>query len=173
MKTKNSFVPILAIMFAILLSSCDNDNDNGNNNDWVIDIYPIWFEMKVNDANGSTRLNPVADADFLQNTYITYSGQTFKATIYTEDSKSRFYLPIFYGLVLTTDNNGTPYLFFGEFDGAKNTEDESFTIHWGDGSTDVVSYDNKVTISGKEIDRDIHYYVNGEETDTHQLTFIK
>lgn len=167
MKAKHLLLAMIATICSLSLCSCSNDDDDGNN--YVFDAAPIYFEMQVTDASGASLLDPAANAKFINDTYISLNGEDYPVV---EIPESRAYSAVFYGLVLTENRNGEPCLFVGEFDGLVNTDDTSFTIHWGDGTTDVVSYSNKTTINGSDVNIDRHYYLNGEETG-HQLSFIK
>jgi hypothetical protein len=61
------------------------------------------------------------------------------------------------GLMYVT-RNGEPMLYFGELAGDGDYDDEPFTIHWPDGSTDVITVKNKTYLSSANR----KYKLNGE-----------
>ena len=54
--------------------------------------------------------------------------------------------------------NGEKVLYFGELAGDGDYDDEPLTIHWPDGSTDVITVKNKAYISSANR----KYKLNGE-----------
>lgn len=170
MKFKFFIYTLFAVVVSLSSASCTDDEDNPYID---ADITPIGFELYVNDANGTSMLDTTAYADFIKNTSVTYAGKEFHVVKLEDLTNSRLYLPVFYGLILVSGSEGSPFLFFGEFDGAYVTDNESFTINWGDGTSDDISYSNYININGKLIDVKRRYYVNGTETESYKITFVK
>lgn len=169
---------LLIALFSFTFTACIDSDDS----DMVITDYaPITFYMQVNDASGKSLLSPEKNADFFTGTYISYYGKEFPIVDcrdYTADDwnrhtvVSRYYMPRFYGFILV-NIDGEPRLYFGEFDGAVATQNESFIIHWADGSTDEVSYSNKFSSEGNKTINTRKYYLNGKELESSSITFIK
>lgn len=70
---------------------------------------------------------------------------------------TRVYLPEMKGLMYVT-KDGEPMLYFGELAGDGDYNDEPLTIHWPDGSTDVITIKNKAHLSSA----DRKFKLNGE-----------
>ena len=62
---------------------------------------------------------------------------------------TRVYLPMMNGLMYVT-KNGEQMLYFGELAGDGDYDDEPLTIHWPDGSTDVIAVKNKAYLSSAD-----------------------
>ena len=114
-------------------------------------------------------MNNLLDYGWLEgkNVTATFKGETYQL----QQVLTKFYLPQFYGFIVTNRNLG-PMMYFGELDGTHNLNDE-FVINWGDGTFDtIVIYNNcRTTAKGYDIKR--HYVLNGVKTESHRITIIK
>lgn len=128
------------ILFLLLLtitslSSCNNEN-------MIWDIAPVVVKISVVDAQGNDLLNPQTDnALELGKIKAIYNGQDYLYGVSPDDPKSKAYLPRFYGLMSEFNSHHERHILsFGEFDGAESYTNESVTIVWPDGSSDIIRF---------------------------------
>ena len=143
---------LLMIASSVMFVACDPI---------ILDWAPINIYVKVSNAEGqnlldSTTPNNFVDkeisAEWMEETYIADTISWFEKQFITRE-----YLPIMNGLMYVT-KNGEPMLYFGELAGDGDYNDEPFTIHWPDGSTDVITIKNKAHLSSANR----KYKLNGE-----------
>lgn len=87
-------------------------------------------------------------------------GETYVADTISWREKqymTRVYLPMMNGLMYVT-KNGEQMLYFGELAGDGDYDDEPLTVHWPDGSKDVITIKNTVHLSSASR----KYKLNGE-----------
>ena len=148
----------LLIAISSAVTSCENIGVEA-------DASPVTVEIFVKDAEG----NNLLDYGWLdgKNVTATFKGETYQL----QQVLTKFYLPQFYGFIVTNRNLG-PMMYFGELDGTHNLNDE-FVINWGDGTFDtIVIYNNcRTTAKGYDIKR--HYVLNGVKAENHRITIIK
>ena len=127
----------------------------------IQDWNPINIYIKVSNAEGQNLLdtatpNNFADkeisAEWMDETYVADTISWFEKQFITRE-----YLPIMNGLMYVT-KNGEPMLYFGELAGDGDYDDEPLTIHWPDGSTDIITIKNKAHLSSANR----KYKLNGE-----------
>ena len=113
----------------------------------IMDWYPIMIYVKVSNAEGQNLLDSVTTNNFLDKEISAeWMGDTYIAdtvSLWEKQHVTREYLPMMDGLMYVT-RNGEPMLYFGELAGDGDYDDEPFTIHWPDGSTDVITVKNKL-----------------------------
>lgn len=130
---KNLFNTLLVTLFALSITSCQND-DNGSDSIW--DVYPLNFYIYVSDASGNNLLSEDYTGNILdQDIKIIFDRMEFPLGVDMNDVYTRYYMPYMYGLQLSSER-----LVFGEFDGAMDHKD-TFVISWGDGTYDDVSFE--------------------------------
>ena len=136
---------------------------------WDFNCYDINFA--VTDSKGNDLLNPEYAGNILKNNItITYNNQTFKYN-YVE---LRYNMP--YPLAIRKVYNeylNKNLLTFGEFTPADNFKNETFTIDWGDGTKDVVTFDLYIewpNIYTPKVYQKL--YLNEEEVSTENYTFM-
>ena len=127
----------------------------------IQDWAPINVYIKVSNAEGQNLLNPATpnnfvdkeiSAEWMEETYVADS-----VSFWEKQHTTREYLPEMKGLMYVT-KDGEPMLYFGELAGDGDYNDEPLTIHWPDGSTDVITIKNKAHLSSA----DRKYKLNGE-----------
>ena len=119
---------------------------------------PVNLIIQVRDGSGKDILDPAVGNTWLEGTTITFRGET--EPLQTEPA-TKTYLPQFYGFRLEK-GDGNYQLEYGEIDGEIEYRDEPFTIHWGDGSEDIISLTrrlNYISISAKT-----KWKLNGNKT---------
>lgn len=130
---KKTFLAGFALaLCALLTGACSSSNDDDGGDDIIWDFAPIVLQIQITDAAGHDMLDPLNNSNLLGRISVTYKGVTYGPMKEVEDvygSGSRAYAPFFYGLLLGQwydqewQRQGY-YLEFGEFDGAKNGEEE-------------------------------------------------
>ena len=125
--------------------------------DWApIDIY-----IKVSNAEGQNLLDSTTANSFVgKEISAEWMGETYVADTISWREKqymTRVYLPMMNGLMYVT-KNGEQMLYFGELAGDGDYDDEPLTIHWPDGSKDVITIKNTVHLSSASR----KYKLNGE-----------
>lgn len=138
----------------------------------IWDIAPIVLYISVQDAAGNDLLNPETPGNIAnQGIKAIYKDKTYEKDIPVAQTKA--YLAILYGLQTIKDKSGRYYLAFGEFDGAKTFEDESVTIDWNDGSTDVITFSSKLTWVAKKPVTNRKFCLNGvDNPETNRSSFL-
>ena len=147
----------LAVMLSIVASSVMFVACNPPIQDW----NPIVVYIKVSNAEGQNLLDAATPNNFVDKEISAeWMGETYVAdslSFWDKQHMTRMYLPIMNGLMYVT-KNGEPMLYFGELAGDGDYNDEPFTIHWPDGSTDVITIKNKAHLSSANR----KYKLNGE-----------
>lgn len=118
----------LFMLIAGVACSCTNDE---NSDEIIWDFSPIVVSIKVLDSNGYSVLTTANT----RNITAVYRGINYPCK-----SRTRFYMPDFFGLTQTND-----YLLFGELDATQVYEGEELAINWGDGSpNDVITFSHQI-----------------------------
>ena len=119
----------------------------------IMDWNPIRIYIKVSNTEGQNLLDSVTTNNFLDKEISAeWMGDTYIAdtvSLWEKQHVTREYLPMMDGLMYVT-RNGEPMLYFGELAGDGDYDDEPFTIHWPDGSTDVITVKNKAYLSSAD-----------------------
>ena len=156
MKTKAFYLFSLALI-SLTLFSCSDEDDYGN---YIFDFAPYNIIVAVQDTAGN---NLLASEQF-NDTRFEYSGTIYNIVDSLNDMnlQTRTMEHYFYGLLKLMRQDGYYILSFGEFPGDENVTDEQIIIHWGDGTTDNLSFSNYSKVKNKKaiIDRTIK--VNGK-----------
>ena len=118
----------LFMLIAGVACSCTTDE---NSDEIIWDFSPIVVSIKVLDSNGYSVLTTANT----RNITAVYRGINYPCK-----SRTRFYMPDFFGLTRTND-----YLLFGELDATQVYEGEELAINWGDGSpNDVITFSHQI-----------------------------
>ena len=154
MKSKNLLSAMLSMVAtSLMFVSCNPFAIQ----DWVpIDVY-----VKVSNAEGQNLLDSATSNNFVNKEISAeWMGETYVAdtiSLWEKQHMTRTYLPMMNGLMYVT-KDGEQMLYFGELAGDGDYDDEPFTIHWPDGSTDVITIKNKTHLSSA----DRKFKLNGE-----------
>ena len=144
---------LLMVVTSLMFISC---------NPFIIqDWAPIEIYVKVSNAEGQNLLDSTTQNNFLnKEVSAEWRGEAYVADTISWREKqhmTRTYLPMMNGLMYVT-KDGEPMLYFGEIAGDGDYNDEPLTIHWPDGSKDVITIKNKAHLSSA----DRKYKLNGE-----------
>ena len=151
---KKSFLKSMLLMVTscVMFVSCDPP---------IMDWNPINIYVKVTNAEGQNLLDSVTLNNFVNKEISAeWMGETYVAdtiSLWKKQHMTRMYLPMMNGLMYVT-KNGEQMLYFGELAGDGDYDDEPLTIHWPDGSTDVITVKNKAYLSSANR----KYKLNGE-----------
>ena len=151
---KKSFLKSMLLMVTscVMFVSCDPP---------IMDWNPINIYVKVTNAEGQNLLDSVTLNNFVDKEISAeWMGETYVAdtiSLWEKQHMTRMYLPMMNGLMYVT-KNGEQMLYFGELAGDGDYDDEPLTIHWPDGSTDVITVKNKTYLSSANR----KYKLNGE-----------
>ena len=153
MKNKSLLAAMLLIVTScVMFVSCDPP---------IMDWNPINIYVKVTNAEGQNLLDSVTLNNFVDKEISAeWMGETYVAdtiSLWEKQHMTRMYLPMMNGLMYVT-KNGEQMLYFGELAGDGDYDDEPLTIHWPDGSTDVITVKNKTYLSSANR----KYKLNGE-----------
>ena len=143
---------LLMVATSVMFVSCDPP---------IMDWNPINIYVKVTNAEGQNLLDSVTLNNFVDKEISAeWMGDTYIAdtvSLWEKQHMTRVYLPMMDGLMYVT-KNGEQMLYFGELAGDGDYDDEPLTIHWPDGTTDVITIKNKVYLSSASR----KYKLNGE-----------
>ena len=153
MKNKSILmVMLLMVTSSVMFVSCEPP---------IQDWNPINIYIKVSNAEGQNLLDTATPNNFVDKEISAeWMGETYVAdtiSLWGKQQTTREYLPMMNGLMYVT-KNGERMLYFGELAGDGDYDDEPLTIHWPDGSTDVITVKNKAYISSANR----KYKLNGE-----------
>ncbi len=133
MKVKLMFI-LLATMG---LFGCSEEHKN---DPIEIDFAPISISFTVQDRAGNDLLSPQYENNILSDSiYIVYDNMKFPLGVdMSEQTQTRAYYAPLSGLEHSKFGNDY-YFTFGSFNGDQNWDD-TFEVHWGDGSSDKISF---------------------------------
>lgn len=183
MKKFTKLTTLIALL-AISLFSCKKEEEQIPV-DW--DICAVLINIYVEDSLGNNLVSSEFEGNILSDSiYITLDGKDYPLSdekteyFFGNDGFSddfvdtRYYMPSFYGVYkvknLVTEKE---FLEVGEFDGTLNWNN-SFTIHWGDGTSDKIRFKRTFAVENKNqkpIISDLLLYLNDEKVD--EIKIIK
>lgn len=122
-----------------LMAGCEKEDVVGVDGD----VTPVEIIIRVTDAHGNDLLNPNTSGTIFYNKI----SAIYKGKVYSMDTsymnKSRYLMPTFYGLKWQKSDYKDEYLlYFGEFDGTENFQNEEIIIDWNDGTKDTICFDH-------------------------------
>ena len=178
---KNIFASALVAMALTMgFTSCDKDNGEELRE---LDISPITALLIVENAEGQNLLDPNTPNNFVGDTIIAeWMGKTYVMTdtvpINSETARTRAIGTYMYGLIYLLIEDSIPALYFGQINATAHYDDEPATIHWPDGSTDVISITASYKWSEKKGPHDFvrKFKLNGKvisEGVNPQITLVK
>ena len=140
--------------------------------DWApIDIY-----IKVSNAEGQNLLDSTTANNFVgKEISAEWMDETYVADTISWREKqymTRMYLPMMNGLMYVT-KDGEQMLYFGELAGDGDYDDEPLTIHWPDGSTDVITVKNKAYLSSANRKFKLNGKVVAKDTGSPIINIVK
>ena len=139
---------LLSVAFTATFVSCDP---------MIWDIAPINIYVNVYNADGQNLLDSITPNNFVgKEITAEWMGETYTAdslSLSERGAVTRMYLAEMHGLMYVT-KDGKPMLYFGELNGHATYDDEPLTLHWPDGSTDII----RVKAWAKEGYRDVKLY---------------
>lgn len=169
MKTKSVFCMMLFAVFS-LFTACDNNEDPVLPP--IYDVSPVEFYIYVQDEDGHDLLNSATKGNILeQGIKAVYDNKEFKLN--ELPLRTRYYMPTFYGLRTVEDKDGRYSLFFGEFDGAQDWDYTSFSVDWGDGTTDHFGFENTNDSKNSGINIERSFFLNNEVHDGNTFILVK
>ena len=158
---------LLMVATSVMLVSCDPP---------IMDWYPIRIYIKVSNAEGQNLLDSVTPNNFLDKEISAeWMDETYVAdtiSLWEKQHMTRMYLPEMHGLMYKT-KNGEKVLYFGELAGDGDYDDEPLTIHWPDGSTDVITVKNKAYISSANRKYKLNGEVVAKDTGSPVISIVK
>ena len=156
MKTK-AFYLFSLVLISLTLFSCSDEDDYGN---YLVDFAPYNIIVAVQDTAG----NDLLASEQFNDTRFEYSGTIYNIVDSLNDMnlQTRTMEHYFYGLLKLMRQDGYYILSFGEFPGDENVTDEQIIIHWGDGTTDNLSFSNYSKVKNKKMIVDRTIKVNGK-----------
>ncbi len=172
MKETRLHLMALTVALTSVLISCDND--------MIWDIAPIKIFITVSDAEGQDLLNPDTpnSIDYREVTAEwrgeTYVGDTI--SLFTQQPLTRFLMGHMHGLVYLTEH-GKSKLCFGELTGHDTYVDEPLTLHWPDGSTDVITIRASAVEGYRSLKLNRKFKLNGKvfakDTSSPEINIVK
>ena len=156
MKTK-AFYLFSLVLISLTLFSCSDEDDYGN---YIVEFAPYNIIVAVQDTAG----NDLLASEQFNDTRFEYSGTIYNIVDSLNDMnlQTRTMEHYFYGLLKLMRQDGYYILSFGEFPGDENVTDEQIIIHWGDGTTDNLSFSNYTKVKNKKMIVDRTIKVNGK-----------
>lgn len=168
MKNKSLLAAMLLMVTScVMFVSCDPP---------IMDWNPIRIYIKVSNAEGQNLLDSVTTNNFLDKEISAeWMDETYVAdtiSLWEKQYMTRMYLPEMHGLMYKT-KNGEKVLYFGELAGDGDYDDEPLTIHWPDGSTDVITVKNKAYISSANRKYKLNGKVVAKDTGSPVISIVK
>ncbi|NDV84093.1 hypothetical protein [Bacteroides sp. 51] len=165
------------LLLSFVLTGCDN-LDPDDDDDIIWDFLCHSIPMQVTDADGNNLFSAeTPGGPWEQPPYVIYKDKKFD--LYQGDpqykDRTRELPPSFLELYLMKNTENEYYLCFGEFSPSSNYYGQPFTIYWGDGSKDEITFDLYITWKSKR-EPTVHHniYLNGKPvTDTSYIPIIK
>ena len=158
---------LLMVATSVMLVSCDPP---------IQDWNPINIYVKVTNAEGQNLLDSVTLNNFVDKEISAeWMGETYVAdtiSLWKKQHMTRMYLPMMNGLMYVT-KNGEQMLYFGELAGDGDYDDEPLTIHWPDGSTDVITVKNKAYLSSANRKFKLNGKVVAKDTGSPIISIVK
>lgn len=171
------------LMLLFILGGCSkaNEDEREDKKDDIVltDFSNYSIPILVTDVLGNNLLDPKTPHNLLKEEIkVIYKKKEFKR-MNVNQPETRFNMPAplalrtqFYTLSEYSDKQFM--LVFGEF-GSGNYHDESFTIHWADGTEDTIKFDIYTIRENKKASTvHITFYLNGEKwTSSKPITIIR
>ncbi len=144
---KRTFKYLMLIFISMYAVNCNGNEENGGCPSIVRDFVNWDVCFTVLNAEGENLFDPATEGNILDNAItVEYKGETYTLK---NDYKSgtRANMAIWYGLRIEphSSKDDTIMMKFGEFDTEAGYHGETFTVDWGDETSDEVTFDVFVT----------------------------
>lgn len=147
---------LLSAILAMGFVSCDSR---------IWDINPMNIYITVSNADGQNLLDPTTPNNFVGKAITAeWKDETYTAdslSLMDKEAVTRFYPGEMHGLMYVTQD-GKQALCFGELCGHDTYEDEPFTLHWPDGSTDVINVEASADEGYRDVKLIRKFKLNGK-----------
>jgi hypothetical protein len=134
MKRQRHLFTALVLALTTCFTSCHNDV--------IWDIIPMRIHITVSNADGQNLLDPTTPNSFdYRNITAEWMGESYTAdtiSLFEKENMTRMLIGHMHGLVYVIEH-GKAQLYFGDLTGHDTFEDEPLTLHWPDGSTDIIT----------------------------------
>ena len=151
MKTLRHFFCLLTSWMLVLsFTACEKDGPAEGS---LWDFYPIQIYFTLTGENGEDLLDPATPGTYAGlHITATYKDKTYIKDVFEDNTipYSRAILTHLYGIHTTQLKDGRYALCFGELDGAATYQDATITLHWGDGTTDELTFSSKLKWKGHD-----------------------
>lgn len=158
-------------LFVLVLGLVSCDNFDGSEDGLIYDFANFTVSIEVENAQGVDLLNPEQEGNITDNTIkALWKDKTYVRDANWPKAETRENMPHWWGLY-TSESEGRYNLNFGEFSPTDSYRNATFTIDWGDGTTDTIGFDCYIT--WKKHDPTVHFatYLNGEKVE--KLKIVK
>ena len=127
----------------------------------ITDVYPIMIYISVSNEDGENLLDSITPnsfagkeirAEWMEGTYVADTISLWEKEAL---GVTRYYMPMMDGLMYRV-KDGKQVLCFGELAGDEDFDNEPLTLHWPDGTTDVITVKANGTLFTRK------YKLNGE-----------
>lgn len=158
MKKQKFFFSVLAIVMAAGLTSCDSDNKKYL--EW--DISPMYIRIIVSNADGQNLLDPAIPNSFdYHDITAEWMGKSYTADTNKMQQTTRILIAQIHGLQYFVEH-GKAQLYFGDLTGHDTFNDEPLTLHWPDGTTDVITVEASAIEGPKNVKLKRKFKLNGK-----------
>lgn len=155
-KTRHLFTA-LALALVTCFTSCDNDV--------IWDIIPMRIHITVSNAEGQNLLDPTIPNSFnYSGITAEWLGETYTAdtiSLFDKEYMTRMLIGHMHGLVYVIEH-GKAQLYFGDLTGHDTFDDEPLTLHWPDGTTDVITVKASAIEGYKSVKLNRKFKLNGK-----------
>ena len=155
-------------LFLFILTGCSTYEKEEEDDGMIWDFVNLSVPILVTDADGNNLLDKESPDNILENDIkAIYRDETYQRLSF-EQSAVRFNMPEPLGLRTTVrkySNDKTMIILtFGGFSPESNHHNESFTIYWGDGTSDIIKFDFYIIWENKK-NPQVHskFYLNDQE----------
>ncbi len=137
----------------MLFTGCSNNND-----DIIWDFANFNVAFRVVNQAGEDLLNEEEEGNMLEDIKVVYKDKEYKW-----ERPLKYNMPKALALrTMYSSDKDIIYLCFGEFSPQSNYKNETFTIDWGDGTTDEIKFNLYITWKGNDPTVHQAVYLNGE-----------
>ncbi|MBO7266667.1 MAG: hypothetical protein J6V12_02760 [Bacteroidaceae bacterium] len=157
MKRQRHLFAALALALVTCFTSCDNDV--------IWDIIPMRIHITVSNADGQNLLDSTT-ANHFDYRQITaeWMGESYTAdtiSLFEKENTTRMLIGHMHGLVYVVEH-GKAQLYFGDLTGHETFDDEPLTLHWPDGSADVITVKASAIEGYKSVKLNRKFKLNGK-----------
>ena len=155
-KTRHLFTD-LSLALVTCFTSCHNDV--------IWDIIPMRIHITVSNAEGQNLLDPTTPNSFnYSDITAVWMGETYTAdtiSLFDKEYMTRMLIGHMHGLVYVIEH-GKAQLYFGDLTGHDTFDDEPLTLHWPDGTTDVITVKASAIEGYKSVKLNRKFKLNGK-----------